>query len=280
MNQEAAINAVTLFVEEGDSDELRSIALDLMPEWLQLFADKNKDYGAGSSFELGIRGQYSDIHRKMIKLKRSMWEGEDLGFEDEDEIIMDLIGHLFLTLHMKKMARAVEREHAYSPMSTDDFLDALIDRHGGPQKALSMVAVLSTDLSNQLAARIGKRAAYAVETENLKVEAGDHIRVTGFPGVTGVKVDGEPFISKGEVRMTVHPVKDDSMAQWVYERFEGGRPGAVSWHSLTEGDKGYWRHEAEAVRRAHERGGFKLTLPEANFADPAFQTADAEQHGL
>jgi hypothetical protein len=79
MKQEAAINAVTLLAEEGDSKELRAIALEIMPDWLALFSAKNADYGSGSAFELGIRGQYSDIHRKMIKLKRSMWDGEELG---------------------------------------------------------------------------------------------------------------------------------------------------------------------------------------------------------
>lgn len=102
--------------EEDDSQELGVIATRIMPEWLALFARKNRDYGSGSAYELGVRGQYSDIHRKMIKLKRAMWDGEQLDFEDTDEIIKDLISHLFLTLHMFGLQREDEEqtEHAAS----------------------------------------------------------------------------------------------------------------------------------------------------------------------
>lgn len=116
-------DAILVQLEEGDSSELKAIAQHHMPEWLRLFAKKNADYGSGSAFELGERGQYSDIHRKMIKLKRAMWDGEELGFEDTDEIIKDLIGHLFLTLHMRGMKEEAARVYAYS--EDDAAVDAI-----------------------------------------------------------------------------------------------------------------------------------------------------------
>lgn len=105
---------IEIIAEDGDSTELLAIAQKHMPDWLALFAKKNADYGGGSAFELGERGQYSDIHRKMIKLKRSMWDGEELGFEGQAEVISDLIGHLFLTLHMMQLKEEAQRSYAFN----------------------------------------------------------------------------------------------------------------------------------------------------------------------
>lgn len=127
--------------EEGDSQELVVIAQRIMPEWLELFARKNRDYGSGSAYELGVRGQYSDIHRKMIKLKRAMWDGEQLDFEDTDEIIKDLISHLFLTLHMFGLQREAEQAYVYT--EDDAAVDAFFRMVGGDaENALKMSGVL------------------------------------------------------------------------------------------------------------------------------------------
>jgi hypothetical protein len=47
-------------------------------------------------------------------------------------------------------------------------------------------------------------------------------------------------------------------AAWLYQRF-GRFHGGVSWSELYETDREYWEHEAAAVKRAVERGGFKNT---------------------
>jgi hypothetical protein len=78
---------------------LQYILDDLVPEWEVLFARRNADYGDGAAV-LGIRGQYSDMNRKMTKLKRSLWDGYQLTGEQPREILMDLIGHCFLTIDM------------------------------------------------------------------------------------------------------------------------------------------------------------------------------------
>lgn len=88
------------------SPELVRIEI-LLEEWLQLFRRKNSEYQTGSletdsELDTGLIGQYSDMYRKMKKLRRPLLFGDfgALSTEQADEIIMDMIGHMFLTLDM------------------------------------------------------------------------------------------------------------------------------------------------------------------------------------
>ncbi|BET51789.1 hypothetical protein RGQ21_67710 [Kitasatospora aureofaciens] len=46
----------------------------------------------------------------------------------------------------------------------------------------------------------------------------------------------------------------DTLAEWLFNRyFLSGTP----WSDLDEDNKSFWEHEANAVRRAVARGGFK-----------------------
>lgn len=49
----------------------------------------------------------------------------------------------------------------------------------------------------------------------------------------------------------------DTLPEWLYNRF--GRPlnQGLLWDQIDEGEKSYWVHQARAVRRAVDRGGFK-----------------------
>lgn len=101
---------ITFNVWDGvDSSELIEIMTEHLPAWAELFARKNSEYqdNAGTAFTLGERGQFSDMYRKMMKLKAAMWDGNEsqLVSEGVDEIIKDLIGHCFLTLTMRARAR-------------------------------------------------------------------------------------------------------------------------------------------------------------------------------
>jgi hypothetical protein len=53
----------------------------------------------------------------------------------------------------------------------------------------------------------------------------------------------------------------DTLAEWLFHRF--GRNGAkgLDWSKISEEDVKYWHHEADAVRRAVARGGFKNPMP-------------------
>ena len=48
--------------------------------------------------------------------------------------------------------------------------------------------------------------------------------------------------------------QSDTLAAWLHWRFG---PHSQSWNALSDDDQTYWQHQARAVRRAVERGGFK-----------------------
>lgn len=64
-----------------------------------LFFERNREYG-DEAHVLGIKGQYADINRKVIKLKRYLWD--DVPVEDGAEsvkvVAAELIGHLLLLI--------------------------------------------------------------------------------------------------------------------------------------------------------------------------------------
>lgn len=64
---------------------------------LQKFLEKNQGYGS-TAYNLGARGQYADINRKMGKLKHTLWDGNDPVGEDMIEMLQDLVGHCLLTI--------------------------------------------------------------------------------------------------------------------------------------------------------------------------------------
>lgn len=66
----------------------------------------------------------------------------------------------------------------------------------------------------------------------------------------------------------------DTLAEWIYQRFGfiGGR--SEVWEKLDQVDKDYWEHEADAVRRAVGRSGFKR--PDTSI-DPVAQLAEMER---
>lgn len=53
--------------------------------------------------------------------------------------------------------------------------------------------------------------------------------------------------------------RDERLGEWLYRRF---RPYNTPWAEFSQDDRDYWAHEARAVRRAVERGGFKDYDPE------------------
>ena len=79
-------------------DEIHKI-LDMVWEG---FASKYGEYGEGAADALGLAGQWGDLHRKLMKLRRSFWVGESgyLVTEQEAEILRDMIGHCLLAIHM------------------------------------------------------------------------------------------------------------------------------------------------------------------------------------
>lgn len=93
-----------------ESEQLHSILAEHLPDMLDLFIKKNAEYGSGeqsSGTYLGARGQFADIWRKIGKLKIGLWDGNEaqLTTESVDEILRDMIGHCFLALQLRALAR-------------------------------------------------------------------------------------------------------------------------------------------------------------------------------
>jgi len=101
-------DGVLIQVGADNGKQLRDIVMKHLPEWAELFFRKNAEYGENASV-LGDRGQFADMWRKMGKLKTAMWDGHEdkLVSEGVDEILMDLIGHCFLTLQIREEERQI-----------------------------------------------------------------------------------------------------------------------------------------------------------------------------
>lgn len=122
---------VEIVVQPNDSAQLRNILLQHLPEMLRLFIKKNGEYGAGdasSGTALGQKGQFADIWRKIGKLKTAIWDGNEhkLVSEGVNEILMDLIGHCFLTLHMRQLE--IEQEYGLDQSSPEEKLNDFSSR--------------------------------------------------------------------------------------------------------------------------------------------------------
>lgn len=67
--------------------------------FIQLFNERTIEYG-DHAFLLGSRGQFADMSRKMGKLKTGIWDDNHgaLVSEGVEEVVLDMIGHCFLTL--------------------------------------------------------------------------------------------------------------------------------------------------------------------------------------
>lgn len=82
-----------------DSTPLNYIVNPLLEEVRAKMVEDNKQYGDHHR-DLGLKGQFSDIYRKITPLRRALWEDETLPNEQPREILLDLIGHCLLTIEM------------------------------------------------------------------------------------------------------------------------------------------------------------------------------------
>lgn len=103
MDEAGIRNFTILGLPENVPFQGQRIMDEIVPPVLELFLRKNRDYniqGIDIAEQLGIRGQWSDMYRKIAKLKQSMWDqdGSGLEFESAEEIIQDLVGHCLLSL--------------------------------------------------------------------------------------------------------------------------------------------------------------------------------------
>jgi hypothetical protein len=166
--------------QDGDSRELHDIINVLLPRFLALFSTKNKDYGAGGHEGLGVRAQYVDLSRKVLKLKRVLWDNEGLEHEQVDEVLLDLIGHCFLTLQLlqhSEMGEAAEREWVYGndPISA---VSKFIEQCGGPRETLKVLQVLPSG-DSPFMQQVSKHVQDILMVDRL--EAGEAMRAPVSP---------------------------------------------------------------------------------------------------
>lgn len=70
-----------------------------LPDVIAHFCERNAEYGE-EAHVLGTKGQFADINRKVIKLKRYLWDGVPVppNAEDIPTIAGELIGHLLILI--------------------------------------------------------------------------------------------------------------------------------------------------------------------------------------
>ena len=101
MNSDGTISLYTLEITNPPNSQSAKVLMEILPGVLELFLQKNRDYGDGTmdeALKLGPKAQFVDMWRKIKKLKRALWDGEKLENESAGEIVMDFIGHGFLVL--------------------------------------------------------------------------------------------------------------------------------------------------------------------------------------
>lgn len=77
--------------------------LKIMPDILTQFLEKNAKYATvEDGYDLGDQGIIPDLNRKLGILVDRIWHGRREVGESTDEVIGDLIGHLFLMLAKRR----------------------------------------------------------------------------------------------------------------------------------------------------------------------------------
>ncbi|QJT04387.1 hypothetical protein G9272_32230 [Streptomyces asoensis] len=154
----------------------------------------------------------------------------------------------------------------------DDGLEAAMDAARDAVLAVSPSAVVSADRATLL------REAIAALHQPIEGEGGQYCETCTqeerqpqpvgwwmpWPCPTVQAVDAAlsaPADGPSRVAAEEQPAETlDSLPAWLYQRF---MPDGVGWENLDTDDQSYWEHQARAVRRAVERGGFKPTEAQA-----------------
>src|SRR3546814_4262870 len=113
----------------------------------------------------------------MGKLKSALWDDKELKFEGADEIMMDLIGHLFLTLQMMRVKEEAERTYAFT--DNDAAVDSFIRMVGGDQKAYDMSFSLNPPFGQMVRDMVGPRLeAEQQDKMAARLKKGEDERIT------------------------------------------------------------------------------------------------------
>lgn len=81
-----------------ETEDARYISNALTADWLWNFCHDNREYLEPR--QLGVRAEYVEMHRKVMKLKAPLLEGADTSNwrEPPRKVLMELISHAMLAL--------------------------------------------------------------------------------------------------------------------------------------------------------------------------------------
>lgn len=72
----------------------------VLPDVLRHFFKDNADYGDNHREGLGLRAEFVGVHRKVKKLQKAIWDGENMNGEGAEEMLTDLIGQCLIMLDL------------------------------------------------------------------------------------------------------------------------------------------------------------------------------------
>jgi hypothetical protein len=93
--------------EHGPTPDYAQMVGPILDRCVSKFLKAAADYGDAYQ-ELGLKGQYSDLHRKMKKLKKAIWDGQPLGRESVEEILEDFFGNTLIALYLCELGELAE----------------------------------------------------------------------------------------------------------------------------------------------------------------------------
>ena len=100
IEDKVAGDVIRIEITNAPTQEARDILTKILPQVLEAWLLKNKDYGDSDDLKsLGAKAEFVRLWNKMMKLKRSLWEGQELSGEQEAEIMGDMVAHLLLALN-------------------------------------------------------------------------------------------------------------------------------------------------------------------------------------
>lgn len=76
-------------------DDMEAILDAAVEEWRL----RREDY-RDAFMALGSKGQFSEIWRKVAKLKNSVWDGNNLNGETPDQIALEIIPHCAMMIYL------------------------------------------------------------------------------------------------------------------------------------------------------------------------------------
>jgi hypothetical protein len=89
------------------NEQATRIVREILPKALELYLKKSKDYGGNvmDRFDLGQKAAIPDMARKFGKLIDAIWRDQPLQFEQPEEILMDLLGHILIILDQREQGK-------------------------------------------------------------------------------------------------------------------------------------------------------------------------------